>query len=142
MDGTWALRNFKWPQDGLGRSEDGGVAVGSGVACGRAPGGCSDREPLLDPFFRPRTLQHPVSTRSPRRNGNSTRASGCSLDSTTVRRSGLSALPRHWTRIARWPIRGAYALGPHVNKPMDAEDVAGAWTALSEAVARRSGRLC
>ena len=39
--------------------------------------------------------------------------------------------------MAYWGV--AYAYGPHVNKPMDAEDVAGAWDALSEAVARRSG---
>ena len=38
--------------------------------------------------------------------------------------------------MAHWGV--AYAFGPHVNKPMDASDTAGAWAALELAVAARS----
>src|SRR6476620_8801235 len=38
--------------------------------------------------------------------------------------------------MAHWGV--AYAFGPHVNKPMDAEDTAGAWEALQLAVAAKS----
>src|SRR5262249_47589415 len=38
--------------------------------------------------------------------------------------------------MAYWGV--AYALGPHVNKPMDAEDTVGAWEALQRAVAAKS----
>lgn len=38
--------------------------------------------------------------------------------------------------MAHWGA--AYACGPHVNKPMDAEDTASAWTALQLAVARKA----
>ena len=38
--------------------------------------------------------------------------------------------------MAHWGV--AYAYGPHVNKPMDASDTAGAWAALQLAVANKS----
>jgi tetratricopeptide (TPR) repeat protein len=38
--------------------------------------------------------------------------------------------------MAYWGV--AYAFGPHVNKPMDAEDTAGAWEALQLAVAAKA----
>jgi len=37
--------------------------------------------------------------------------------------------------MAYWGV--AYAFGPHVNKPMDSNDVAGAWAALQQAVAAK-----
>ncbi len=38
--------------------------------------------------------------------------------------------------MAHWGV--AYAYGPHVNKPMDASDTAGAWAALQSALALKS----
>src|SRR5690349_22473410 len=38
--------------------------------------------------------------------------------------------------MAHWGV--AYAYGPHVNKPMDTNDTAGAWAALQLAVAAKS----
>src|SRR5204863_9404999 len=38
--------------------------------------------------------------------------------------------------MAHWGV--AYAYGPHVNKPMDADDTAGAWAALQQALEHKS----
>src|SRR4026208_2545685 len=38
--------------------------------------------------------------------------------------------------MAHWGV--AYAFGPHVNKPMDSNDTAGAWAALQLAVANKA----
>src|SRR5580765_7501613 len=38
--------------------------------------------------------------------------------------------------MAHWGV--AYAFGPHVNKPMDSNDTAGAWAALELAVANKA----
>jgi hypothetical protein len=50
-------------------------------------------------------------------------------------RSAATLDPR--CAMAHWGV--AYALGPHVNRPMTAEDTAGAWTALQQAVALKEG---
>lgn len=49
-------------------------------------------------------------------------------------RSAATLDPR--CAMAFWGV--AYALGPHVNRPMTAEDNAGAWAALQQAVALKS----
>ena len=86
------------------------------------------------------TLQHPVSTSSPRAQryfdqGMRLLFGFNHREAIRSFRSAAAVDPE--CAMAYWGV--AYAYGPHVNKPMDAEDVAGAWDALSEAVARRSG---
>ena len=86
------------------------------------------------------TLQHPVSTSSPRAQryfdqGMRLLFGFNHREAIRSFRSAAAVDPE--CAMAYWGV--AYAYGPHVNEPMDAEDVAGAWDALSEAVARRSG---
>ncbi|MBL9175517.1 MAG: hypothetical protein JNL10_18385 [Verrucomicrobiales bacterium] len=85
------------------------------------------------------TLQHPVSTRSPRAQryfdqGMRLLFGFNHREAIRSFRSAAAVDPE--CAMAYWGV--AYALGPHVNKPMDAGDATAAWQALSEAVAHRA----
>lgn len=93
--------------------------------------------PLLDGLGH---LQHPVTTRSKRAQiyfDQGMRLLFGFNHKEAIRSFRSAAFLDPDCAMAHWGV--AYAFGPHVNKPMDASDTAGAWEALQKAVAKKSG---
>lgn len=109
------------------------------VAWGAAAGPRSERlpGPVLEGLG---DLEHPVTTRSPhaQRYFDQGLRLLFGFNHREAIRSFRSAAHYDPTcAMAYWGV--AYASGPHVNRPMDAEDTARAWEALRQALAHQEG---
>lgn len=112
------------------------LLVLAGLACSR-PIAASTAEKLPGPIFDGLgDLQHPVKTTSPRAQryfDQGLRLLFGFNHKEAIRSFRSAAHLDPACAMAHWGE--AYALGPHVNKPMDSNDTALAWAALGRAVA-------